>query len=119
MVKLLFLLVALQNSPPELNLDTGKQIYEAACIGCHVPGGKGQPQTTLGFEPPSTFPDFSDCNGSTRERTFDWKATIHEGGKGRGFSEVMPSFSEALTLEQMDKVIRYLRSLCDDSSWPL
>jgi len=103
----------------ELKLDTGKEIYDAACIGCHGPGGRGQPQTTLGFEPPSTFPDFSDCNGSTPERAFDWKATIHEGGRARGFSEIMPSFAEALTIEQIDMVAKYLRTLCADPSWPL
>src|SRR6187399_1929794 len=75
----------------ELNLVTGKEIFEAACIGCHGPGGRGQPQTTLGFELPPTFPDFSDCNGSTRERVADWRATVHEGGAGRGFSDIMPS----------------------------
>jgi mono/diheme cytochrome c family protein len=103
----------------ELKLDTGKEIFDAACIACHGPGGRGQPQSILGFQPPATFPDFSDCNGSTRERTFDWKATIHEGGPARAFSDIMPSFSEALTSEQMDKVIVYLRSLCTDPAWPL
>jgi mono/diheme cytochrome c family protein len=110
---------AAQGATSELKLDTGKEIFEAACIGCHGPGGKGLPQTTLGFEPPSTFPDFSDCNGSTRERTFDWRATIHEGGPGRGFSEIMPSFAEALTAEQIDKVMQYLRGLCREPAWPL
>ena len=103
----------------ELKLDTGKEIFEAACIGCHGPGGRGQPQTTLGFEPPATFPDFSDCNGSTRERIADWRATIHEGGPGRGFSDIMPSFAEALTLEQIDRVTSYLRTLCTEPAWPL
>ena len=102
-----------------LKLDTGEEIFKAACIGCHGPNGKGQPQSTLGFEPPKTFPDFSDCKGTTGEKTFDWKATIHEGGHGRGFSRIMPSFSEALTNEQIDKVVGYLRSLCTEPSWPL
>src|SRR5215471_2138354 len=109
----------LAQTPPELKLDTGQQIYEAACIGCHGPGGKGQPESTLGFEKPPQFPDFSDCNGSTREDTFDWRATIHEGGPGRGWSDIMPSFSEALTLEQIEKVMQYLRTLCSESVWPL
>ena len=109
----------LAQTPPELKLDTGQQIYEAACIGCHGPGGKGQPETTLGFEKPPQFPDFSDCNGSAREDTFDWRATIHEGGPGRGWSDIMPSFSEALTLEQIEKVMQYLRTLCSESVWPL
>jgi mono/diheme cytochrome c family protein len=102
-----------------LRLDTGKEIFEAACIGCHGPGATGQPPDTLGFEPPATFPDFSDCNGSTRERTWDWRAIIHEGGPRRGFSEIMPSFGDALTLEQIDKVMAYLREQCPDPAWPL
>ncbi len=103
----------------ELKLDTGEEIYKAACIGCHGPNGKGQPETTLGFEKPPQFPDFSDCNGTTREKVVDWTATIHEGGPGRGFSEIMPSFSEALTLDQIKKVTDYIRTLCDDKAWPL
>src|SRR5262245_15566532 len=103
----------------ELKLETGEEIFNAACIGCHGPHGKGQPQTTLGFEPPSTFPDFTDCNGSTRESTFDWRATIHEGGPGRGFSQIMPSFAEALTPDQIQKVMGYLRQQCSESKWPL
>jgi hypothetical protein len=100
-------------------LETGKQIFDAACIGCHGPGGRGQPQTTLGFELPATFPDFSDCNGSTRERVADWRATVFEGGRGRGFSDIMPSFAEALTLDQIDRVTQYLRTLCPEPAWPL
>lgn len=104
---------------PVLKLDTGQEIFEAACVACHGPGGKGQPQTTLGFELPATFPDFSDCNGSTREKTYDWRAVIHEGGPGRGFSDIMPSFAEALTLDQIDKVMAYMREQCPDLAWPL
>ena len=105
---------------PTLKLDTGEEIFQAACIGCHGPDAKGQPLAVLGFEPPATFPDFTDCNGSTRERRFDWRAVIHEGGKaGRGFSPIMPSFAEALTLEQIDKVTAYLRTRCSEPEWPL
>jgi mono/diheme cytochrome c family protein len=111
--------VLAQNATPDLKLDTGKEIFEAACIGCHGPGGKGQPQTTLGFEPPATFPDFSDCNGSTREKTYDWRSVIHQGGPVRGFVEIMPSFGEALTLGQIDMVMQYLREQCSEKAWPL
>lgn len=114
-----FSAIALYAQSEELKLDTGEQIFHAACAGCHGSRGQGQPKTTLGFEPPATFPDFSDCGGSTRERRLDWKATILEGGHGRGFSEIMPSFAEALTLDQIDRVSKYLRTLCGESAWPL
>jgi mono/diheme cytochrome c family protein len=108
-----------QASTKGMKLDTGEEIFKAACIGCHGPNGTGQPQTVLGFEPPATFPDFTDCNGSTREKTSDWSAIIHEGGPARGFSEIMPSWKEALTTEQIDKAMAFLRSRCEESGWPL
>jgi mono/diheme cytochrome c family protein len=104
--------------PARLSLNTGKEIFEAACIACHGPGGKGMADTTVGFEKPKTFPDFTQCDQTTPELNVDWKATIRDGGHGRGFSPIMPSFVDALTSEQMDKVIAYLRTLCTDKSWP-
>jgi mono/diheme cytochrome c family protein len=108
-----------QASTKGMKLDTGEEIFKAACIGCHGPNGVGQPQTILGFEPPPAFPDFTDCLGSARERRSDWSAILHEGGPIRAFSEIMPSWKEALTSEQIDKVTEYLRSLCTDAAWPV
>src|ERR1700687_5836179 len=105
-------------TPVELSLNTGKEIFEAACIACHGPNGKGMPDTTVAFEKPKSFPDFTRCDQTTPELDVDWKATIRDGGHGRGFSPIMPSFGDALTTEQMDKVIGYLRSLCTNKSWP-
>jgi hypothetical protein len=102
-----------------MKLDTGEGIFKASCIGCHGPNGVGQELSVIGFEPPATFPDFTDCNGSTREKTADWNAIIHEGGPIRGFSEIMPSWKEALTDEQIDKVIGFLRGRCEERGWPL
>jgi mono/diheme cytochrome c family protein len=99
-------------------LHTGKEIFHAACVGCHGPDGKGMPQTTVGFMPPSTFPDFTDCDATSREPNTDWKAIIHQGGPVRAFSEIMPSFTEALTPDQIEKVVEYLRTFCRESAWP-
>src|SRR6185436_5609128 len=77
----------------------------------------GAEDTTIGFEKPSTYPDFTDCASTTPERDLDWRATITHGGHGRGFSPIMPSFIDALTSEQIDAVIGYLRSQCDDKRW--
>jgi mono/diheme cytochrome c family protein len=50
-----------------LRLETGKEIFEAACAACHGSDTKGQPQAILGFHPPATFPDFTDCPTATPE----------------------------------------------------
>jgi mono/diheme cytochrome c family protein len=99
-------------------LESGKQIYEAGCAACHGRDGKGQPQTLSGFEPPPTFPDFSDCPTSTPESDIQWRAVITHGGRARAFSRIMPAFGDLLTPQQVDKVIGYVRGLCRESSWP-
>jgi mono/diheme cytochrome c family protein len=99
-------------------LKSGRDIFRAACVACHGTDGRGAPDATRGFELPSTFPDFTDCNATTREPDLDWNAIINNGGPGRGFSEIMPSFREALTADQIDKVIEYLRGFCREPSWP-
>jgi mono/diheme cytochrome c family protein len=99
-------------------LTSGDAIYQAGCAGCHGPSGEGAPDTTVGFDKPDTFPDFTDCASTTPELDVDWKATIRDGGRGRGFSRIMPSFAEQLTGAQIDAVIAHLRTLCRDSSWP-
>ncbi|MGI8958206.1 MAG: c-type cytochrome [Bryobacteraceae bacterium] len=111
-------LLAHTSDTPGLKLNTGKEIYEAACVACHGPDGKGMPKSTVGFEPPRSFPDFTRCDQTTPEMNSDWEAVIREGGEFRGFSQIMPSFRDALTSEQMDKVIHYLRGFCRESSWP-
>jgi mono/diheme cytochrome c family protein len=103
----------------DIPLNNGKEIFQAACVGCHGPDGKGQPESTLGFKPPETFPDFSDCPTTTPESDIQWKSIVSNGGLGRGFSEIMPSFKEALTAAQIDMVVGYIRSLCTDPKWPL
>jgi len=100
----------------ELQLSTGKEIYDAGCLACHGPDGKGMPQSTVGFDTP--LPDFTDCNFAAREADPDWIAIIHNGGPARGFSEIMPSFAEALNAKQIQQVVDYVRGFCPDRSWP-
>lgn len=116
---LLLLTVSAQSaSDTHLQLNTGKQIYQAACVACHGPDGKGTPTTVAGFDKPRTFPDFTECSQTTPEMDSDWKAIIRDGGPFRGFSQIMPSFRDALTSEQIDKVIGYLRKFCTEPAWP-
>jgi mono/diheme cytochrome c family protein len=101
-----------------LHLETGEQIYKTACVACHGPDGKGTPKSVAGFEPPDSFPDFTRCDQTTAELDNDYRAVIVHGGRYRGFSQIMPSFSAALTDDQISKVIGYLRHFCRESGWP-
>jgi hypothetical protein len=101
-----------------LHLETGEQIYKTACVACHGADGRGTPTAIAGFEKPDTFPDFTRCDQTTPEMNNDWRAVIVHGGRYRGFSQIMPSFDRALTPEQIEKVIQYLRHFCREQGWP-
>jgi len=97
-------------------LDSGQQIYRAACAACHGADGRGADRSRVGFDTP--LPDFSDCDFATREPAADWQAVVHGGGPVRRFSPIMPAFGEALTGEQIQKVIEYVGSFCTERDWP-
>jgi mono/diheme cytochrome c family protein len=97
---------------------SGEQIYKSACVACHGSDGRGTPKSIAGFEPPRTFPDFTRCDQTTPEDNTTWKSIITDGGPSRGFSQIMPSFGEALTAEEIDRVIAHLRSFCCARAWP-
>jgi mono/diheme cytochrome c family protein len=104
--------------PATANLKSGEQIYKHACISCHGVNGTGAGQDMRGFKAPDTFPDFTRCDQTTPEPNTAWEAVITYGGQFRGFSQIMPSFGQALSPEQVRDVVHYLRSFCTNPHWP-
>jgi hypothetical protein len=70
----------------------------------------------VGFDLP--LPDFTDCGFATREPDADWDAVTHSGGPARAFDRMMPAFGAALTGDEIQAVLDYVRTLCPDPSWP-
>jgi hypothetical protein len=101
---------------------TGEQIFVAACATCHGMDGAGSPQSVVGFELPLAngheFPDFTDCSVNTVEPLGDWMAVSHQGGPVRALDRRMPAFGDALTDDQIERVVKFLWTFCDDPSWP-
>jgi len=95
---------------------TGEALYRAACAACHGADGRGTTQALVGFDVP--LPDFTDCNFASREPDADWIAIAHQGGPVRGFSRLMPAFGAALTVEELQSVMDYIRTFCGDDDWP-
>jgi cytochrome c2 len=96
--------------PP--NVRNGEKVYKGGCIACHGVDGKGAPQTSTVFKRPDTFPDFTDCAGTSPEPNGNWKAVIVHGGPSRAFSQIMPAFGDLLSDEQINDVIAYMRTFC-------
>jgi mono/diheme cytochrome c family protein len=92
--------------------ENGEKVYKGGCIACHGSEGKGAPMASTVFTRPDTFPDFTDCAGSTPEPNGNWKAVIVHGGPSRGLSQIMPAFGDLLTDEEINDVIAYMRGFC-------
>ena len=95
---------------------TGRELYQNACAACHGADGTGAPRTQVGFDTP--LPDFTDCSFATREPDADWLAVVHQGGPVRGFAQEMPAFGDALTQQEILKILDYIRFLCTSDAWP-
>jgi mono/diheme cytochrome c family protein len=94
----------------------GRALYESACAACHGSDGRGNAQSTVGFDTP--IPDFTDCRFATPEPDADWLAVMHEGGPARAFDRRMPAFGEAVAAAQLQQILDYTRMFCTDSAWP-
>ena len=92
-----------------------ERLYEAACASCHGADGHGADLAAVQLDVP--LPDFTECSFATREPDADWAAVVHAGGPVRGFDRMMPAFGDALTDEEVDRVLTYVRSFCGDE-WP-
>ncbi len=97
-------------------LDSGRAVYKAACASCHGSSGRGAPPSLLALDTPP--PDFTDCDFANREPDSDWMGITYEGGPSRGFSEFMPAFQGALTVEQVQLAVNHIRTFCTDQRWP-
>ena len=95
---------------------TGRQLFENNCAACHGTNGKGRPVSEVGFDYP--LPDFTDCSFNTPEQSADWVAIAHEGGPIRGFTPIMPSFGDALTTTELERLVEHVRNFCTDPRWP-
>src|SRR5882762_3103982 len=62
------------------DVKNGEKVYKGGCIACHGSQGKGAPMSSTVFTRPDTFPDFTDCAGTTPEPNGNWKAVIVHGG---------------------------------------
>lgn len=95
---------------------SGAELYKAACAACHGPDGRGTEPTQLAFDTP--LPDFTDCSFSTVEPDADWLAVSHDGGPARGFSRRMPAFGDAMTDDELQRVLDHIRGFCGNKTWP-
>jgi mono/diheme cytochrome c family protein len=109
-----WLIAAAPEKQPQLD---GHALFIANCAACHGESGRGDRKASdLGFS--FKMPDFGDCSFASREADGDWASSIHRGGRARAFPRQMPAFDKALSEDEIDAIISYLRDKCAKSGWP-
>jgi hypothetical protein len=63
-------------------------------------------------------PDFTESRFASREPAADWAGVVTHGGPIRVFDRLMPAFGDALTREEIDRILEYVQTLYEDKSWP-
>jgi len=94
-------------------------LYEKACAACHGADGAGLPTDSLllaTFKVPPA--DFTDPMFNSREPSADWKMVIIHGGAAMGLASEMPSYGHALTEEQIDGLVWFLKGLAATQDYP-
>lgn len=83
----------------------GEAVFKANCILCHGVKGDGKGRASVLFNPPPANLTMSDKNDDYK------RLIITLGGAAMGRSEVMPIWGEQLSAQEIEDVIKYLRTL--------
>ena len=88
----------------------GEVVFKSNCILCHGTKGDGKGRAAKLYTPPPADLTHSDKND-------DYKAMIiRMGGKAMGRSEVMPPWEGELSDQEIDDLLKYLRTLLDKNN---
>lgn len=97
---------ALADSEP-----TGKQLYDTYCTQCHGIYGDGWGVNSRDIEVlPRDHTDSGEMSARSDQELF--KAIKH-GGQAVDKSILMPNWDANMSDAEIDRVVRYLRELCD------
>ena len=83
----------------------GEAVFKANCLLCHGVKGDGKGRASVLFNPPPANLTLSDKNDDYK------KMIITYGGAAMGRSEVMPIWGEQLSSQEIEDVVKYLRTL--------
>lgn len=91
----------------------GKQKYQQLCAACHGQSGKGDGPSAVALPvKPRDHTDASYMGKLSDKQIFD---TIKLGGQAMDKSPIMPPWGAALTDQQIEDLVAYIRSLSGSS----
>ena len=90
-------------------LSKGKQVFLTDCATCHGKQGNGQGPAAATMNPKPR--NFTNAEWQASVTDDHIRKTIEGGGGAVGLSPTMPPWGSLLSSEQIDNVIKYIRSL--------
>lgn len=89
-----------------------EKVFKFYCSQCHGLEGKGDgPNVTKDF--PVSPRNFTNAEEMNKLSDADLKNVILDGGPSVSKSPMMPPWGKTLTVEQVDELIKHLRTLCN------
>lgn len=90
--------------------ETGADLYRMYCVQCHGTQGDGRGVNAKSMDVlPRSHVDPVEMGA---RQDADLAKVIREGGKAINKSVLMPAWGHNLSAEQIEKLVRHLRSLC-------
>lgn len=115
MLRSAFILVALVlfgiSSSVEVNAAGTKEVFDFYCTQCHGSTGKGDgPNVTKDMSvTPRNFTNAAEMNKLSDQ---DLRNVIMDGGPALSKSALMPPWSQTLTENEVNELVKYIRKLC-------
>ena len=115
MLRSAFILVALVlfgiSSSGEVNAAGTKEVFDFYCTQCHGATGKGDgPNVTKDMAvTPRNFTNAAEMNKLSDQ---DLRNVIMDGGPALSKSALMPPWSQTLTENEVNELVKYIRKLC-------
>jgi len=89
--------------------DAGEAKFKQLCATCHGPSGQGDGPASAGLNPKPR--DMSDSEWQASVDDERLRNVIENGGAAVGLSPTMTAFGHALSDEDLDNIVAYIRSL--------
>jgi mono/diheme cytochrome c family protein len=90
---------------------SGAQLFAANCARCHGRGGKGDGPDLIKLQSAVSPDDWTDKESNQGLTDQFIIAMITKGGKANGKSRIMPAFSGKLSMQQINDLLAFIRSL--------
>ena len=110
-VALIGLAASISAAAAEDTVNLGARIFAANCARCHGRSGKGDGPDLVKLQSAVSPDDWTDKESNQDLTDSFIIAMITKGGKANGKSRIMPAFGDKLSMQQVQDLLAFIRSL--------